>query len=186
MSKIRDAKLIGGIGAILMLVAGYIPLGAIIGLILIFLAIKYISEETKDETIFNNYLMYFIFCIMAIVAATIIIFYAIGGFTFITMIQSVEFTDFNSVWAFFEPMLTGIVIGLVIGWILLVVSAIYLRKSYESIAKYTKVNLFKTTATLYLIGALSLIVLIGILFLFIAQILLIIAFFKLPDELPKS
>ena len=87
MSKLSDAKIMGVIGAILMLVAGYVPLGAIIGLVLIFLAVKYISEEAKEESIFNNYLMHFIFIIFALVATTFIIFYAIGGFDFLLLFK---------------------------------------------------------------------------------------------------
>ena len=186
MSKLRDAKIIGTIGAVLMLVAGWVPMGAIIGLVLIFIAIKYISDETKEESIFNNYLLHFIFIILALVAASILIFFAIGGFSFINIVQSVEFTDFSSVWSFFAPYITGILISLIVGWILLIISALYLRKCYNSIATHTKVSLFKTTATIYLIGAVTLIIFIGALFLLIAQIMTIVAFFTLPDNLPKS
>ena len=186
MSKLSDAKIMGVIGAILMLVAGYVPLGAIIGLVLIFFAVKNIATEANEESIFNNYLMNFIFCIFALVATTFIIFYAIGGFDFFSLIQSVDFTDFNSVWNFFEPYLAGIIIGLVVGWILFIVSAFYLRKSYNSIASHTKVNMFNTAAIVYLIGAVTFIVGIGIILILIAEILTIIAFYRLPEKLPKS
>ena len=57
MSKLSEAKILGGIGALLMLLGGFIipGLGGIIGLILIFIAVKYISEECKDKSIFDNY-----------------------------------------------------------------------------------------------------------------------------------
>ena len=55
------------------------------------MAVKTISELTKDEDIFRNYLMNFIFSIIAIVALFVIMliaFGASGGFSWITDIQS--------------------------------------------------------------------------------------------------
>ena len=186
MSKLSDARIMGIIGSILMLVGGYVPLGAIIGLVLIFLAVKNIATEANEESIFNNYLMHFIFIIFALVATSFIIFYTIGGFDFISLIQSVEFTDFDSFWTFFEPYLAGILIGLVVGWVLFIVSAFYLRKSYNSIAKHTKVQMFSTAAFVYLIGAVTVIIGIGFILILIAEILTIIAFWRLPESLPKA
>lgn len=78
------------------------------------------------------------------------------------------------------------VLGLIVGWIVMIVATLYLRKSYDRIAEYTKVDMFKTTGLLYFIGAITLIVLIGFLILFIAKILEIVAFFTLPDTLPAQ
>ena len=186
MTKLSDARIMGVIGAVLMLVGGYTPLGAIIGLVLIFLAVNNISKEAKDEPIFNNYLMHFIFIIFALVAMTIIIFIAIGGFDFITLAQNIDWSDFNSVWEFFKPHLNGIIIGVVVGWILFIISAFYLRKSYDSIGKHTKVNMFHTAALVYLIGALLVIIGIGFILILIAEILTIVAFWRLPESLPKA
>ena len=67
MGKLRDAKILGGIGAILLLLS-FIPFVSIIGIVLMFIAVKYISDETKDKDIFKNYLYSFIFNIIAIIA----------------------------------------------------------------------------------------------------------------------
>ena len=58
MGKLRDAKILGGIGAILLLLS-FIPFVSIIGIVLMFIAVKYISDETKDKDIFKNYLYSF-------------------------------------------------------------------------------------------------------------------------------
>ncbi len=196
MRNLSEAKVYGGIGAILMLIGFFIPYGgpiiSIIGLVLIFIAVKAISEITKDEDIFRNYLMHFIFTILAFVAIIVIMiiaFGAAGGFSWITEIselQSEDITDFNTFWDLFGDMIVGAIVALVVGWILAIISAIYLRKSYNSIAEHTKVGTFKTTGTIYLIGAITVIVLIGFLIIFIAKILEIVAYFSIPEALPSS
>ncbi len=47
-------------------------------------------------------------------------------------------------------------------------------------------KLFGTAALLYLIGAALTIILVGFLLIFVAQILFIVAFFSLPDQLPAQ
>ena len=189
MSKLSEAKILGGIGAVLTLIGGFlIPgFGAIVGLILLFIAVKYISRETKDDSIFDNYLMHFITSIIAIVAMGLIFFISIGGFsfTFFKALESIEFTDVGSVWAFFSPYIFLWLIAIIIGWVFLIVSAMYLRKSYNSIAKHTKVHMFETTGLIYFIGAITMIVGIGFLIIMVAKILEIIAYLKLPETLPS-
>jgi len=189
MAELSNAKLFGGIGAILMLLgavpyAG--PIISIVGLVLVFIAVKTISELTKDEDVFRNYLMNFIFSIISIVALfaiMLIAFGASGGFSWISGLQSAEITDFQSFWSYFGTIIGGCIIGLIVAWIMSVIAAIYLRRSYNSIADHTKVDLFKTTGTVYFVGALTTILLIGFLILFIARIIEIVAFFSLPDKL---
>jgi len=66
------------------------------------------------------------------------------------------------------------------------VSAIFLRRSYERIGVRLNVNMFQTTGLVYLIGAALTIVLVGFLILLIAEILQIVAFFSIPEQLPSS
>ncbi len=193
MYNLGNAKIFGGIGAILMLVGTFIPnvgfIVSIVGLILVFIAVKTISELTKDKEIFSNYLMNFIFSIISIVAIFIIMlvaFGAVGGFSWITELQSADITDIDTFLEYFGGLIGACVLALIVGWILSILAAIYLRKSYNSIAEHTKVNLFKTTGTVYFIGAITTIVLIGFLILFIARIIEIIAYFSLPDKLPTE
>ena len=193
MAELSNAKVFGGIGAILMLVGTFIPnagpIVSIVGLVLVFIAVKTISELTKDNEIFRNYLMNFIFSIISIVAIFVIMLVAfgtVGGFSWITSLETAEITDFESFWTYFGSIIGACVLALIVGWILSVIAAIYLRKSYNSIAEHTKVNLFKTTGTVYFIGAITTIVVIGFLILFIARIIEIIAYFSLPDKLPTG
>jgi uncharacterized membrane protein len=154
---------------------------------MIFIAVNYIADETKNHKIFQDYLMNFIFQIIAIVAIIIIMIAAFGisgGLTWITSLQGQNITDFNSVWNTFGTMIAGCIAALLIAWIFLILGAIYLRKSYNSIAEHTKVNLFKTTGTVYLIGAVTLIVVVGVVIIFVAKILELVSYFSLPETLP--
>jgi len=190
MGKLSEAKILGGIGALLMLLGGFIlpGIGAIIGLILLFIAVKYITKETKDQSIFDNYLMHFICSIIAIVAVVVIFFLSIGGFslTFFKALESMQFTDFNSVWNFFAPYIIWWIVALLIGWIFLTISALYLRKCYNSIADHTKINTFKTTGLIYFIGAITSIIGIGFIILLVAKIFEIVAYFSLPEKLQST
>ncbi len=190
MSKLSNAKVFGGIGAILSLVGAFVPgfgsVVSIIGLVLVFVAVKYIADETKDHPIFKNYMLFFLCNIIALVAA-VAIFFAIGGLSIISTMQSLSnLTNPSEIMDAIAPLLTGCVVALLVGWILLIIGTLYLRKSYNSIAEHTKVDLFKTTGLLYFIGAITLVVIVGALIILIAKILEIIAFFSLPDTLPKA
>lgn len=189
MSKLKEAKILGIIGAILALIGGAIGgFGTIIGLILLFIAVKYIADETNDKTIFDNYLMSFIFSVLAIVAVIVIFFISIGGFSlnFFESIQSAQINSFSSFMDFFGKYLIWWAVGLLIGWIFIIIGALYLRKSYDAIAKHTKVHMFSTVGLVNFIGAITLIIGIGILIIIVARILEIVAYVGLPDELPKA
>ena len=192
MSRLSNAKAFGGIGAILLLIGAFIPsigfVVSIAGLVLIFVAVKYLADETKDQAIFKNYMYSFIFSVVAIVAAFAIIAATIGatlGFSEIWDWET-EDPDEEEIWGFAATVCLGVGGALIVGWILMIIGTLYLRKSYNSIAKHTNVDLFRTTGTLYFIGAITLIILIGALILLIARILEIISFFSLPDQLPEA
>jgi uncharacterized membrane protein len=190
MGKLSEAKILGGIGALLMVLGGiFLPgIGAIIGLILLFVAVKYITEETNDQSIFDNYLMHFICSIIAIVAVVLIFFLSIGGFslTFFKALETMNFTDFNSVWNFFAPYIMWWIVALVIGWVFFIISALYLRKSYNSIADHTKIHTFKTTGLIYFIGAITIIIGVGFIIILVAKIFEIVAYFSLPANLQST
>jgi len=193
MGDLGNAKIFGGVGALLSLIGTFIPyvgpIISIVGLIFVFIAVKSISEFVKDHDIFSNYLYSFIMSIISIVAIFVIIFIGfgmVGGFSWITSLQDINITDFSTFWDSFGGIIGYTLLALFVGWILAIIAAIFLRRSYNSIAKHTKVKLFRTTGTLYFFGAITTIIVIGFLILFIASIIEIIAYFSLPDKLPST
>ncbi|HEC82238.1 MAG TPA: DUF996 domain-containing protein [Thermoplasmatales archaeon] len=195
MSNLSNARMYGGIGALLMLVGGFIPaVGGIIpliGLILVFIAVKSIANETNDESIFKNYLWYFVVSIVAMVVVFgifIASFGAAGGFSILNMMQMQGGQTVNpeDITSLVGNMMGGCLAALVIGWILMIVATLFLRKSFNSIAEHTGVKLFATTGLLFFVGAITLVILVGGILLLIAAILEIVAFFSLPETLPKA
>jgi len=190
MSKLSNAKTFGGIGALLMLIGLFISTFGvifIIGLILVFIAIKYIADETNDHKIFDNFLYFFVCHIIIVGVFVGFAIFSLSTIDITNITQIAEnITDFSSFWAEFGTLITGCLLSLVIAWILTIIGALFLRKSFNGITEHTKVDMFKTTALVYLIGAATLIIIIGALILLIALILEIVAFFSLPDNLPTK
>lgn len=192
MAKLGQAKILGGLGALLSLLTIVPTIGfllGLVGLILVFVAVKYIAEETKDHSIFQNYLMNFIFDIIAIgavIGIMIMSFGVAGGMSWASALQGKDFTNFSTFWDSFGTIFVGCALALLVAWVILLIGALYLRKSYNSIAEHTKVDLFKTTGLVNLIGAATLIIIIGAFILIIARILEIVSYFSLPDNLPQT
>jgi uncharacterized membrane protein len=163
MGTLHDAKILGGIGSILML---FIPIA---GQILVLIAAKYISDTTNDKSIFNNVLYAMIFSIIGSIAAAMLIYTSMFAFLM------------NPVGA-----LMGVIVSLGIAFIFLLLGAIFLRRGFNRIADLVNVSHFRTAATLFLIGAILTIIIVGLLIIFIAEIFMIVAFFSLPDQLPTQ
>jgi uncharacterized membrane protein len=190
--KLHNAKLLGGIGSILMLLLPVPTVGwlvAFVGLILVLVAVKYIADEMKDHSVFNNFLLTFIVIIIGVVVAVFIIF--ISYFSYGAGIDWTKFQNITSAPQFYQMMqtngvltfLTSIIAGLLVLWITLIIAAYFLRKSYNKIASGTHTSMFHTAGLLYLIGAVTAIVLVGFIIIFVAFILQIIAFFSMPETL---
>ena len=164
MSKLGDAKTLGGIGAILLLIPGI----SIVGYILILIATKYVSDALGDKSVFDNMLYAVIAGIVGVAAAAFIIFTG-AAFSAVT---------------FSASAIAGVIVGLAIAWIALIVSAIFIRRSYDTMAVKLNVGTFKTAGILYFVGAILTIILVGLIILFIAAIVQIVAFFAIPDSVP--
>jgi uncharacterized membrane protein len=193
MSSLNNAKIMGGLGALLTLIGILVPsfgfIVSIIGFILVFVAVKYISDEFKDKSIFNNFLYFFIIAIIAIVVTLVIFvitFIEVGGISYFNELQNLAYSNPMEVLEVLQPLITGVLVGLAALWVLMIISVIYLRKCYDKIGELTKVKWFNTTGLIFLIGAATIIIGIGFIILIIAMIIEIIAFFSLPDKRPEK
>ena len=172
-----QARTYGGVGALLSFM-GYIGtitfpgsiILSVIGAILILVAVRMISSGLEDEPIFTNYLISFILGITSIAvlfAGLIVAGLSLFGASILGLITSI------------------VVFG--VAFILLeIASAFFLWRSYKRISSGTGVQLFETVGLLYFIGALTLVIIVGMLVSFIAAILEIVAYFSLPFKLEKS
>ncbi len=186
MGTLRDAKNYGGVGAILLLIGSFIPfvgiVVGIVGFILVLLAVKYISEAVGDRSVYDNMLFFVILAIIGFVVAFLFIFTALLPFLGPGFQPPTDLPDITDPLAIFAVV--TLLIGLVIAWIVAIVAALFLRRSFNSISKHLGVGLFGTSALLYFIGAILLIVFVGFVLIFIAEILMIVAFFSIPEQQP--
>jgi len=176
-SSLSQARTLGGVGSILALLA-IVPLAgpilSIIGFVLVLIAVKYISDSVGDPSIFKNYLIAVILSIVGVVAISL------SGFAaYLALIPSMAGGP-ERLLNVFSLSVIGVLIAV---WILSIISAVFIRRSFNSIASAVGVKMFSTAALLYLIGAILMIAFgIGGIISFIALILQIIAFFQIPAE----
>src|SRR5213083_156879 len=193
MASLGQAKSLGGVGSILVLIAGFIPSAgfvvAIIGFILILIAVKYVSDAFTDRTIFNNMIIAVILAILGFVAFFVAVlgaiysFVGIGGFS---SFMPGTFMPGAAPSAGVIALFTSIIIGWVIAWVFFLVGSIFLKRSYDTVAMKLNVGMFHTTGLLYLIGAALTIIFVGLVIVFIAEILQIVAFFSIPEQMPMG
>ncbi|MBM3898502.1 MAG: DUF996 domain-containing protein [Thaumarchaeota archaeon] len=190
MGSLSQAKTMGGIGSILVLL-GIVPLAGpaleIFGFVLMLVAIKSISDALNNKSVFNNAIISVVAAIAGIVAGIVVgvvgmlSFFGPGMFQGNMMPGRFQPSDFMSM-----NFLGPIIAGLVIIWIAFIVSGVFLKKSFDSIASGLNVKMFGTAALLYLIGAVLTIVLVGFLVIFVAAILQVVAFFSIPENPPQA
>jgi len=187
MASLGQAKSLGGVGAILVLIGGFVgaPGGvlAIVGLILVLIAVKYIADVLADQTVFNNMIIAVVLSIIGLVALIVIVlsaFYSFIGF------RNFSFMPGTAPPVGFVAFVTSIIIGAVIAWVFFLIASIFLKRSYETIGTRLGIGTFHTTGLLYLIGAALSIIGIGLIIVFIAEILQIVAFFSIPEQMPMG
>ncbi|NHV06619.1 MAG: DUF996 domain-containing protein [Thaumarchaeota archaeon] len=185
MSELKDAKLYGGIGSILSSFGSFVPfigsLLSIAGFVLEILAVNKISHVVNDKDIFKNYVAALIVGVVGVVVA--VIFGFIVAFLLSIPIPERVFTGGMLLERGLNlPLVGAAVLVLIVIWITLVIAMSFMKKSFESIAVKLNVPMFKTVATLYWIGALATIVVVGLLILFVGNVLKIVAYFSIPEE----
>jgi len=161
MGKLSDARMLGGIGSILQI----IPFLNIVGFILTLVAVKYVSDEVKDGSIFSDMIYAVVTGIVGFIVGASLLFFGALSSMFTAGISAI----------------TGGIAFLAIAWIVLIISAIFVRRAFDKMATKLNVGTFRTAGMLYFIGALLTIILVGFLILFIAFILQVVAFFSIQD-----
>jgi uncharacterized membrane protein len=163
MVTLSQAKTFGGIGSILV----FIPFVSVAGFILLIIAGSGIADALQDRSIFRNTLGSEIAGIVGALLGAVMIVEVLSGL-------------------FTGTLVTSLMTLLLISWVCLLLSAIFLRRLNSAIASQLGVGIFKASAILYMIGAALTILLVGFFILFIAQILQAVAYFSIPDLPPSS
>ena len=199
MATLGEAKTLGVIGSILGLLTFVPTVGGVLGIvgfILVLVAVNYISNIVGDRTIFKNMIISVILGIAGIIVFGVTVAGAIFRFIGLSAISG-SFTGLEgwtpSLGEFpsgsFPPLsgnlltlIAGVIIGLVVMYVFILISAIFLRRSYNSIGEKLNIKMFRTAGLLYLIGAALTIVLVGFALILVAEILLVVAFFSIKPE----
>ena len=130
MGTIAQAKTLGEIGSILVLLSIIPAVGslvAVIGFILILIAVKYISDALHDSSIFSNILIAIVLAIVGVVVGGVVVLGSVFRFAGFRNIMLGNTT--TAVPTHVGGLVAGIIIGLVIVWVMFIVAAYYQRKS---------------------------------------------------------
>jgi uncharacterized membrane protein len=195
--ELQSTKTLGGIGALLMVLspflAVYSAILGLVGLILVLIAMKGLADYYKESGIFNNALYGVLSTIVGAIIFGIAIFFTLVDFfrefgldletawsdpTAISQLQFADSVMFENI----VDNLVGLFGSLIILFIFVVVAAIFFRKSLTSLSEKTGVGLFGTTGLLLLIGAVLTIIAVGAILIWVATILLAVAFFSIKTE----
>jgi uncharacterized membrane protein len=192
MTSFENNKILGVVGTLLMLVGGfagrYSALPSFIGLALLILAIHGLADHYHDRSIFRNMIFGGIVFVVGIVVAVIIfVATAVGlmtklglsssGWSDPTVWQSV---DWNTVdWNSLVPYLAAVAVALVVLFVFTVIAAVLIRRSLRTLAQKSGTRMFATAGTVLFVGAILTIILIGFLLIWIALVLLLVAFIEL-------
>lgn len=186
MSSLSNAKLLGGIGSILVLLTVVPNVGwlfGIAGLVMILLAIKDISQVVSEKNIFSNMKNAIVLTVGAIAVGTVTV---IGTVYHVLSLGSFEGTRFvlasNITPSEWFSLAIAAIGGLLAVWGLLVASAFFVRRSLGLVASKLNVKRFETAGLLYLIGAATAVIAVGFVIIFAAEILLAISFFSIEDQ----
>lgn len=178
---LESGKTLGGVGAILLVVGSFVPFLSLVGIILMLIGMKNLAEHYKDDSIYRNALYGFIFGIVGIVAAAfVLVALLFGGSLFgLTIVSS---------GAGILAIIGAVILILVVVFIFYLLEAIYFKKAFDSLAEKSGERLFGTAGLLLLIGAILTIIVVGLIIIFVAWILAIVAFFsiKTPTTQPPA
>ena len=203
----ESSKTLGGIGAILMFIGifpyiSYFGIVELIGAILVLAALYSFGNYYKDSGIFNNALYGVMAGIVGVVSAV--------AFGLAIVLPNIKdflmkiFPGWNGDWSTISslsgmtpntsniaigdiiPFISAAIVIFVILWIFAIIATFLVRRSLVRLSAKTNVGLFSTAGLLLLIGAFLVIVVgLGLILMWVAALILAIAFFNLkPTQQP--
>jgi len=202
---LESSKTLGGVGAILLLV-GTLPVLssytfgvlAVVGIIIILVALNSLANIYKERGIFNNSLYGLIVGIVGAVIAGVVVLVAVlsklktlllqlypswnGQWSSISSLSGMKPDTSNLMSGTVVSVLEGVLAAFVILWIFIIVWAVFVRRSLKMLAAKSSVGLFSTASLLLIIGAALTIVVIGLLLMWIGVLLMAIAFFQMKPQ----
>jgi uncharacterized membrane protein len=206
--SLESSKTLGGVGAILILAGSLVTtytfgVLTLIGVILVFIALNGLANYYKERSIFTNAIYSLVAGIVGVVVSASAALYIIFDTTILTNLLRNIYPNWNGSWSTISSLrgmtpntsnisisnvtsaLGAIFLVLVILWVFAIVAVLFVRRSLKTLSSKANVGLFSTAALLLLIGALLTVIFIGALLMWIAVLLIAIAFFQikpLPEQ----
>jgi uncharacterized membrane protein len=201
---LESSKSLGGVGAILMFI-GIFPyvntfgIVELIGAILILVALHGFASYYKEQGIFNNAIYGIIAGIVGVVVAIaigiLIVLPSIkdfilqiypswnGNWSSLSSLSSMTPVTTNIDFSDIVPFITAAIVIILILWIFAIIAAFFVRRSLRQLSTKTNFGLFSTAGLLLLIGAVLIIIVgIGAILMWIATLILAIAFFTMKPR----
>jgi uncharacterized membrane protein len=199
-----SSKILGGIGAILLFIGvitffaqPFLAILGLIGIILVLVAMHDLANYYKESGIFNNALYGFIAGIVGIVVTGITFVYlffytsVLTDFLYkiypgwngdLSTLSGLTANTSNISLSDAAPILESFLLVLVVLWIFSIIAAFFARRSLKALSAKASVGLFSTAALLLLIGGFLAIAFIGFILMWIALLLIAIAFFQIKPQ----
>ncbi len=174
MSSIESSKTMAGIGALLLAFGSFVPIIGIVGIVLLLMGIKGLSDYYKDDSIYRNALMGVIFGVIGLIAIVVIVVGVVWGSIF----ASLTIFPAPGIGTAFIAFI-AVVIAVVLLFVFYLLAALNFRKSFSALAQKSGEPMFETAGLLLLVGAILTIVLAGLVLVLIAWILVAVAFFSM-------
>jgi uncharacterized membrane protein len=178
MALETDKKLCG-IGSILIAIGFLVPFLGLIGIILLLIGLKGLSNDYNSPVIFQNALYGFIFGIISIIILSI----AMITIFFVRMSTIISMDGMiMGPFRMFGIELILVLLLLIITFVLFLLSAIFYKRSFDIIAEKSGEKLFNTIGILLIIGSVLIILLVGYIILIATWIIAAIAFFSIRSS----
>ncbi|MCQ5337716.1 MAG: DUF996 domain-containing protein [Candidatus Methanomethylicia archaeon] len=173
-------KKLCGIGSILIAIGFLVPFLGLIGIILLLIGLKGLSNDYNSPSIFQNALYGFIFGIISIIilSITMITIFFVRMSTIISM-SGMIMGPFRM---FGIELILALLPLLIITFVLFLLSAIFYKRSFDIIAEKSGEKLFNTIGILLIIGSVLIILLVGYIILIATWIIAAIAFFSIRSS----
>jgi len=169
-------KKLCGIGSILIAIGFLVPFLGLIGIILLLIGLKGLSNDYNSPSIFQNALYGFIFGIISIIILSI----AMITIFFVRMSTIISMNGMiMGPFRMFGIELILALLLLIITFVLFLLSAIFYKRSFDIIAEKSGEKLFNTIGILLIIGSVLIILLVGYMILIATWIIAAIAFFSI-------
>jgi uncharacterized membrane protein len=183
--NLNTPKVLGGLGCVLLLLTLVPRVGGLLGiagLAFVGYALKRLSDAVREPKVFDNYLYALVSSVVGLVVGVVVV--------IATVLRVLGFENLaNMDWAGWTPttgqaveIALGAIAGLVVMWVAMLLSAIFVRRAGDLLAARLNIPLFRTAGLVYLLGAALTVVLVGFVVVAIALLLFAVAFFTIPDR----